>query len=431
MAGTVSGLRDRKRIFVVFCALWAVSLCCLVTLCFLCGVYCKSGLLAGIAQVSQPDSLVAFSQTRKSHRVPTLRLNKWRPMRVLSCGGSGVVGFAALTVLCLLFGLVMAGLHQLPFEKPLYELEDRLLKLESQQAPTPAEKEIMRRMRVELTQMTRERYANLDPWQTVQVSRHPDRPQTPDYLELVFDEFVELHGDKAFGDDRAMVTGFARLAGRKVMFVGHQKGRNLKERNECCYGCAHPEGYRKAMQKMEMASRFGLPIICLIDTPGAYPGIGAEERGQAYNIAVNLRDMSTLEVPIICVVIGEGGSGGALGIGMGDHVAVLEFAYYSVISPEGCAGILWKSSKHADKAAKALRFTSKDLTQLGVVDEVIPEPLGGAHRDHFKMATTLKARLVESLQNLDSLAIPDLLERRYQRYRRIGVFHEDGSATSV
>ena len=181
------------------------------------------------------------------------------------------------------------------------------------------------------------------------------------------------------------------------------------------------------MQKMEMASRFGLPIVCLIDTPGAYPGVGAEERGQAYNIAVNLRDMSTLEVPIICVVIGEGGSGGALGIGMGDHVAVLEFAYYSVISPEGCAGILWKSVKHKDKAAKALRFTSKDLVQLGVVDEVIPEPLGGAHRDHFKMATTLKSRLVEALQNLESLSTADLLERRYQRYRRIGVFHENGA----
>jgi acetyl-CoA carboxylase carboxyl transferase subunit alpha len=320
----------------------------------------------------------------------------------------------------------MAVLHQLSFEKPLYELEERLLKLESQPDPSPAEKESMRRMRVELTQMTRERYSNLDPWQTVQVSRHPDRPQTPDYLELVFDEFVELHGDKAFGDDRALITGFARLAGRKVMFVGHQKGRNLKERTECCYGCAHPEGYRKAMQKMEMASRFGLPIICLIDTPGAYPGIGAEERGQAYNIAVNLRDMSTLEVPIICVVIGEGGSGGALGIGMGDHVAVLEFAYYSVISPEGCAGILWKSSRHADKAARALRFTSKDLVELGVVDEVVPEPLGGAHRDHFKMATTLKSRLIESLQGLESLSSAQLLERRYQRYRRIGVFHENG-----
>lgn len=320
----------------------------------------------------------------------------------------------------------MPNVHQLDFEKPLYELEDRLLKLEAQPDPTPAEKESIRRMRVELIQMTRERYQNLDAWQTVKVSRHPERPQTPDYIELVFDEFVELHGDRAFGDDRALITGFARLAGRKVMLVGHQKGRNLKERNECCYGMPHPEGYRKAMQKMEMAARYGLPIICLIDTPGAYPGIGAEERGQAYNIAVNLRDMSTLEVPIVCAVIGEGGSGGALGIGMGDHVAVLEYAYYSVISPEGCAGILWKHSRHADKAARALRFTSRDLLELGVVDEVISEPLGGAHRNHFGMATTLKGSLVEALQTLDSLNIPDLLERRYQRFRRIGLFEESG-----
>lgn len=318
----------------------------------------------------------------------------------------------------------MPPLHQLQFEKPLYELEERLLKLEAQPDPTPAERESMRRMRVELTQMTRERYQNLDAWQTVQVSRHPERPQTPDYIELVFDEFVELHGDRAFGDDRAIVTGFAKLAGRKVMLVGHQKGRNLKERNECSYGCAHPEGYRKAMQKMEMASRYGLPIICLIDTPGAYPGIGAEERGIAYNIAVNLRDMSTLEVPIVCVVIGEGGSGGALGIGIGDHVAILEFAYYSVISPEGCAGILWKHAKHADKAARALRFTSKDLLEMKIVDEIIPEPLGGAHRNHFNMATTLKGSLIEAIQKLEVLKPEELLERRYQRFRRIGVFHE-------
>jgi acetyl-CoA carboxylase carboxyl transferase subunit alpha len=321
----------------------------------------------------------------------------------------------------------MPPAHQLPFEKNLYELEERLLKLEAQPDPSPVEKESMRRMRVELTQMTRERYQNLDAWQTVQVSRHPERPQTPDYLELVFDEFVELHGDRAFGDDRAIITGFAKLAGRKVMLIGHQKGRNLKERNECCYGCAHPEGYRKAMQKMEMASRYGLPIVCLIDTPGAYPGVGAEERGQAYNIAVNLRDMSMLEVPIVCVVIGEGGSGGALGIGMGDHVAVLEFAYYSVISPEGCAGILWKHAKHADKAARALRFTSRDLLKLGVIDEVISEPLGGAHRNHFGMAAALKGSLVEAIQSLDGLSVPELLERRYRRFRTIGEFQETGT----
>jgi acetyl-CoA carboxylase carboxyl transferase subunit alpha len=315
-------------------------------------------------------------------------------------------------------------LHQLPFEKPLYELESRLKDLETQVHSTPAKKESVRRMRVELTQMTRELYQKLDAWQTVQVARHSDRPQTPDYLELVFDEFVELHGDRAFGDDRAILTGFAKLAGRKVMLVGHQKGRNLKERNENCYGCAHPEGYRKAMQKMEMASRFGLPIICLIDTPGAYPGVGAEERGQAYNIAVNLRDMTTLEVPIVCVVIGEGGSGGALGIGMGDHVAILEFAYYSVISPEGCAGILWKHVRHADKAARALKFTSSSLLEMGIVDEVIAEPLGGAHRNHFAMATSLKGSLLDAIQRLESLTVPELLEHRYQRFRNIGVFEE-------
>ncbi|MEZ6124120.1 MAG: acetyl-CoA carboxylase carboxyltransferase subunit alpha [Planctomycetaceae bacterium] len=323
----------------------------------------------------------------------------------------------------------MAPSHQLPFEKPIYELESQLARLEAEPNPTATVQESIRRMRVELTQMTRDRYDNLDPWEIVQVSRHPERPQTPDYIELAFDEFVELHGDKSFGDDRALVTGFAKIDGRKVMLVGHQKGRTLKERNECLYGCAHPEGYRKAMSKMEMASRYGLPIICLIDTPGAYPGIGAEERGQAYNIAVNLRDMSTLEVPIVCVVIGEGGSGGALGIGIGDHVAVLQNAYYSVISPEGCAGILWKHSRHADKAAKALRFTSRDLVDLGVIDEVIPEPLGGAHRNHRQMAMTLKGSLIAALQSLEQLPKDQLLDRRYNRFRKIGQF-EEGTSVS-
>lgn len=314
----------------------------------------------------------------------------------------------------------------LPFEKPIFELEEQLSKLEAEPNPTPAVVESIRRMRVEITQMTRERYENLDPWQIVQVSRHAERPQTADYLELLFDEFVELHGDKAFGDDRALITGFAKLDGRKVMLVGHQKGRTLKERNECLYGCAHPEGYRKAMGKMEMASRYGLPIVCLIDTPGAYPGVGAEERGQAYSIAVNLRDMSTLEVPIICVVIGEGGSGGALGIGIGDHIAILQNAYYSVISPEGCAGILWKTSNPETnaKASKALRFTSKDLLELGIVDEVIPEPLGGAHRNHRKMAMNLKGSIAAALGELESLSPEELQDRRYDRFRKIGVFEE-------
>ena len=321
----------------------------------------------------------------------------------------------------------MAPQHQLPFEKPIYDLEEQLAKLEAEPDPSPALKDSIRRMRVELTQITRELYDGLDPWQIVQVSRHPERPQTADYVELVFDEFVELHGDKSFGDDRALITGFAKLDGRKVMLVGHQKGRTLKERNECLYGCAHPEGYRKAMSKMEMASRYGLPIICLIDTPGAYPGIGAEERGQAYNIAVNLRDMSTLEVPVICVVIGEGGSGGALGIGIGDHVAVLQNAYYSVISPEGCAGILWKHSSHADKAARALRFTSRDLLEFGIVDEVIPEPLGGAHRNHHQMAMTLKGTLLDALQRLEGIGSEELVDIRYERFRKIGDFEESAA----
>ncbi len=319
----------------------------------------------------------------------------------------------------------MALRNPLPFEKSISELEEQLARLEAEPNPSSSVRDSIQRMRVEVTRMTRERYDNLDPWQ---VSRHPDRPQTADYLELLFDEFVELHGDKAFGDDRAIVTGFAKMDGRRFMVVGHQKGRTLKERNECLYGCAHPEGYRKAMSKMEMASRYGLPIVCLIDTPGAYPGVGAEERGQAYNIAVNLRDMSTLEVPIICVVIGEGGSGGALGIGIGDHVAILQNAYYSVISPEGCAGILWKHSKHADKAARALRFTSADLLELGIVEEIIPEPLGGAHRNHRQTATTLKGSILAALKDLERLNPEELLERRYQRFRRIGQFEEEGVA---
>ena len=316
----------------------------------------------------------------------------------------------------------------LVFEKPIHELEKQLGQLEQRPNPTPAEKDIIRNMRTDIVKLKREVFEGLDAWQTVQVARHEARPQTADYVELLFDEFVELHGDKAFGDDRAIITGFAKLAGRKVMLVGHQKGRNLKERTEYFYGCAHPEGYRKAMAKMEMAAKYNMPVICLIDTPGAYPGVGAEERGQAYNIALNLREMSRLKTPIICVVIGEGGSGGALGIGVGDHVSVLQFAYYSVISPEGCAGILWKHAKHADQAAKALRFTSHDLLELGVIDEVVPEPLGGAHRNHRAMGMTLKGSLVAALDSLSELSKEELVKRRYEKFRRIGVFEEQVGA---
>ena len=312
----------------------------------------------------------------------------------------------------------------LPFEKPIADLEDQLAKLEAQPNPTPSALDSIRAMRVEIVKMKREVFENLDAWQTVQVSRHQERPQAKDYIELICDEFVELHGDRAFGDDRAILTGFAKLDDHKVLLIGQHKGRTLKERTECYYGCAHPEGYRKALLKMQLAAKFGVPIVCLIDTPGAYPGIGAEERGQAYTIAVNLREMSRLPVPIVCVVIGEGGSGGALGLGIGDHIAMLQFAYYSVISPEGCAGILWKHVKFADKAARALKFTGRDLLKFGVVDEVIPEPLGAAHRDHRSMAATLKSMIIRNLKSLSMLPADELLERRYQKFRRIGEFEE-------
>ncbi len=266
----------------------------------------------------------------------------------------------------------------LAFEQPIADLEADIRKAEAQADHTHQSAEGLRDLRRRLANLTREIYQSLTPWQIVQVARHKDRPHTIDYASLIFDEFVELHGDKHYGDDRAIRVGFAKLGDDKVLLVGHQKGRNFKERTENFFGCAHPEGYRKAIAKMRMAAKFRLPVVCFIDTPGAYPGIGAEERGQAQVIAENMFEMSRLPTPIICVVIGEGGSGGALGIGVGDRVAVLQFTYYSVISPEGCAGILWKSAEYAERAASALKFTSKYLKELNVVDDVIEEPLGGA-----------------------------------------------------
>jgi acetyl-CoA carboxylase carboxyl transferase subunit alpha len=317
-----------------------------------------------------------------------------------------------------------AGLHRLPLEKPIYELEDRIAELEA--APLGGQQqEELRRLRREMVGVQRQIFGNLDPWQTVEVSRHPDRPKTSDYLELVFDEFVELHGDRAFGDDRAMLTGFAKLDQHKVMVIGHQKGKTLAERQACHFGCAHPEGYRKAMGKMRLAAKYGLPVICLIDTPGAYPGVGAEERGQAQVIAESMFLMASLPVPIVCVVIGEGGSGGALGIGVGDRVAMLEHAYYSVISPEGCAGILWKSVDYKADAARALRFRSRDLEQFGVVDAVIEEPAGGAHRHPRQMAMRLKTYLARSLRELVGRPADMLLADRYERFRTLGVFVEE------
>jgi len=321
--------------------------------------------------------------------------------------------------------------EKLAFERPIFELEQRIAKLEAAAGDDAATGEELRRLKRERVETIRKIYGELEPWQTVQVARHPDRPMTTDYLALVFDEFVELHGDKTFGDDRALRTGFAKLEAHKVMVVGHQKGRTVKERNACYFGCAHPEGYRKALAKMRLAEKYRLPVICLIDTPGAWPGIGAEERGQAQVIATAMFEMSQLRTPIVCVVIGEGGSGGALGIGVGDRIAVLEHAYYSVISPEGCAGILWKSGSYAELAAKALKLTSKNLKELEVIDDVIEEPLGGAHRDPNQMAARLKMYLLKSLRELTVQPLDELVDARYEKFRRMGVFYEGAEAAGV
>jgi acetyl-CoA carboxylase carboxyl transferase subunit alpha len=320
----------------------------------------------------------------------------------------------------------------LPFETEIAVMEEALARLEAGAGGQAGSGEEVRRMRRDLVSLKKKIYSNLTAWQTVQVARHHDRPQTMDYVELIFDEFVELHGDRAVGDDRALRSGFARLGDYRVMLIGHQKGHTTKERTECWYGCAHPEGYRKALNKMRLAAKFGLPLLCLIDTPGAYPGIGAEERGQAQLIATNLLEMSRLPTPVVCVVIGEGGSGGALGVGIGDRVSMLEHAYYSVISPEGCAGILWRDATDETKplAAAALRLTAKDLHRLGVIDDIIPEPLGGAHRDQREMANTLKAYLLRCLRELRHVPVEDLLEARYQKFRRMGEFDE-GLAAQV
>ncbi len=316
----------------------------------------------------------------------------------------------------------------LPFEKPIVELEQQLAKLEGKPNPPPNIKEAIRNLRLEIARLTREIFSNLDPSDVVKLARDSHRPQTLDYLELIFDEFIELHGDHAYRDDRAILTGFAKIDDQKVMFVGQQKGRNLKERIEHNYGMAHPEGYRKALQKMQLAAKYKMPIISFIDTGGAWPGPEAEERGQSYAIAYNLREMARINTPIVCTVIGEGGSGGALGIAIGDYIAMLQFAYYSVISPEGCAGILWKNSKHAPLAARALRFTSKDLLGFGVIDEIVPEPLGGAHRDHRRMAMTLKMSLLRALRQLESVPRDQITQRRYDKFRKMGQFEEAATA---
>ena len=263
-------------------------------------------------------------------------------------------------------------------------------------------------------------YSSLTAWQTVQVARHPQRPILTDYLNLMVKDFRELHGDRCFGDDRAIITGIGQIARNRVLIIGQNKGRTVKEKVACNFGCPNPEGYRKALAKMKFAEKYGLPIVTLIDTPGAYPGIGAEERGQAQAIAVNLAEMSRLRVPIVCICIGEGGSGGALGIAVGDRLAMLEFAYYSVISPEGCAAILWRDGSQAPDAAEALKLTSKDLHKLGLVDAIIPEPIGGAHRNVHDTIYNVETYIAKTLAELQRMSIDDLLESRYRKWRSVG-----------
>ena len=275
----------------------------------------------------------------------------------------------------------------------------------------------MKKKSEELTQKT---FANLDAWQVSRMARHPNRPYTLDYIEHIFTEFEELAGDRAFADDKAIVGGLARLDGRPVMVIGHQKGRSVKDKVKRNFGMPAPEGYRKALRLMQMAERFNLPIITFIDTPGAYPGVGAEERGQSEAIARNLREMSTLKVPVICTVIGEGGSGGALAIGVGDKVNMLQYSTYSVISPEGCASILWKSAEKASTAADVMGLTAPRLKELELIDNIVPEPLGGAHRNYAEMAQNLKQRILDDLADLDILDQEALLERRYQRLMSYG-----------
>ncbi len=280
--------------------------------------------------------------------------------------------------------------------------------------------EVRRLQREQVAELKRI-YSKLTAWQTVQVARHPKRPLLPDYLNLMVKDFREFHGDRCFGDDRAIITGFGQIGRGKVLVVGQNKGKDTKEKVACNFGCPNPEGYRKALVKMKFAEKYGIPVVTLIDTPGAYPGVGAEERGQARAIATNLIEMSRLRVPIICICIGEGGSGGALGIGVGDRLAMLEFAYYSVISPEGCAAILWRDGSHAADAAEALKLTSKDLYKLELVDAVIPEPLGGAHRNVHETVYNVEKYIVKTLADLKRTKIENLLENRYTKLRSIGM----------
>lgn len=316
-----------------------------------------------------------------------------------------------------------SGAGYLDFEKPLYRIQLEIEELEAQQVAGGRDFSTdIKELRSRLDQMTKRLYSHLTAWETVMVARHPQRPLFPDYLGRVIRDFCEIHGDRLYGDDHAIVTGFGRIGPHKVMVIGQNKGRDTAERIKCNFGCAHPEGYRKSLRAMRLAEKFGLPVVCLIDTQGAYPGIASEERGISSAIAVNLMEMSRLKTPIVCTVIGEGGSGGALGIGVGDRVAMFEHSFYSVISPEGCAAILWRTGEQRKLAAESLKLTSKDLARLGIVDTIISEPLGGAHRDWDATAASLEKYLTDSLRELKRYKTDTVLRKRYERIRGTASF---------
>jgi len=313
-------------------------------------------------------------------------------------------------------------MNNLDFEKPIKELEKKIEELKN----FTSKKKIdlsseIKCLEQKLEDLKVSTYSKLSRWQRVQLARHPQRPYTLDYIQMIMSDFMELHGDRCFSDDKAIVGGLAKINGFKVMVLGHQKGRGTKENILRNFGCAHPEGYRKSLRIMQLAEKFNLPILVFIDTPGAYPGIGAEERGQAHVIAFNLREMVQIRTPILVVVIGEGGSGGALGIGVGDRILILENAYYSVISPEGCAAILWKDSTKASEAAEVLKLTAQDLLHFGIADEIIKEPLGGAHTNPQETASNLKEAIIRNFKELLSVPLDELLDARYKKYRKIGI----------
>jgi len=312
---------------------------------------------------------------------------------------------------------------ELEFEKPLLDLENRIAELRASEEPLEARDEIAK-LEERLARQQQRVYSGLSAWQRAQIARHPKRPHTLDLVGLLLEDWVELHGDRVFGDDKAIVGGLATFDGEPVVLIGHQKGRDTRENIARNFGMPHPEGYRKALRLMQLAGKFGKPIITFIDTPGAYPGLGAEERGQAEAIARNLREMAGLPTPVICVVTGEGGSGGALAIGVGNRVLMLEYAIYSVISPEGCAAILWGDAAKAPEAAELMRVTAPDLLKLGVIDAIVPEPVGGAHRNWEATAASLRAALRDQLWQLKSKSEAELIEERHEKFRRIGVFEE-------